>query len=115
MAIKPTPDMLAHCYDMVIASSRTLKSWKLPPSEDIKFKITNHKDRFAHHEVVGGVHILAFSACYVSRFETLISTMVHEIIHVHQDQAGLPRADNKHFSKLADKLCKELELDRATF
>lgn len=115
MTLQLTPDVLAHCYDMVVAASPTLTGWNLPPSEDIKFKIIKRKDRYGHHEVVGGVHHIAISSLYVSSFATLISTLVHEAIHIHQDQCDLPRADNKVFSAFADRLCKELELDRGTF
>jgi hypothetical protein len=110
-----TTEVLAHCYDMVVAASPTLQRWNLPPSEDIKFKIIKHKDRYGHHEVIGGVHHIAISSVYVTKFETLISTLVHEAIHIHQDRCDLPRADNKVFSKFADKLCRELMLDRGTF
>ena len=115
MPIQLSPEMLAHCYDMVIAASPTLTSWNLPPSEDIKFRVMKRKDRFAHHEVIGGVHHIVISKALVVRFETLAATLIHELIHLHQDQTGLPRADNKTFEKFADVLCKELDLDRGAF
>ena len=115
MTISLNAEMMAHCWDMVIAASPTLTKWNLPPSEDMKFKVIRRKDRFAHHEVIGGVHRICISSILVRRFETLVSSMVHEAIHVHQDQAELPRADNRTFDALADILCAELELDRGAF
>ena len=115
MTLKLTPEVLASCYDMVVAASKTLQSWNLPASEDIKFKVTKHKDRFGHHTVVKGVHHIAISSVYAGRFETLIATMAHEIVHAHQNMVGLPRADNKYFDTCADILCKELALDRTIF
>ena len=115
MALLLNAEVAAHCWDLVNAASPTLRSWNLPPSEDIKFKIINRQDRYGHHEVIGGVHHIAISKPCVSTFITLISTLVHEAIHIHQDQTGLPRRDDKIFSAFADKLCKELMLDRGTF
>ena len=109
------PDTMAHCYDMVIAASPTLQGWNLPPSEDVKFKVTKHKMRYGHHEVISGVHHIAMSKINVTSFQTLISTMVHEQVHIHQDQTGLPRSDDKAFEKFADRLCSELGLDRGAF
>ena len=51
----------------------------------------------------------------VGTFQTLIMTMAHEMIHVHQDLTGMPRDDGKGFAKLADRVCKELEFDRLIF
>lgn len=114
MPIPLNAEMLAHCYDM-LAATPTLSKWNLPPAEDIRFKVIKRKDRFAHHLVKGGVHHIEVSASLVGRFETLVSTMAHEMIHVHQDLVGLPRADDNSFAKFADKICKELDLDRLTF
>lgn len=114
MPIKLTTEMMAHCYDM-LAATPIMGKWNLPPSEDIKFKLIKKTDRFAHHTVIGGVHHIAVSIKFVGTFQTLIATMAHEMIHVHQDQAGLPRNDGKGFQKIADRVCKELEFDRLIF
>ena len=115
MPIALNAEMLAHCWDMVVASSSTLTKWNLPPSEDMKFKVIKRKDRYAHHEVIGGIHQICVSSVLVRRFDVLCSTLIHEAIHVHQDQTDLPRCDNKTFHAFADVLCAELELDRGAF
>lgn len=115
MPIKLSSETIAYCWDMIVAASPTLTKWNLPSSEDITFRVTRHKDRFAHHEVIGGVHRICVSSILVRRFETLASTLVHEAIHVHQDLTDQPRADNKAFGAFADMLCAELELDRGAF
>jgi hypothetical protein len=35
--------------------------WNLPPSEDIKFSIIKKADRYAHYQMVNGVHHIAVS------------------------------------------------------
>lgn len=114
MPITITKEMLAHCYDM-IAATPVMAKLNLPPSEDVKFHIIRKTDRFAHHQVVGGIHHISISSRVVGSFTTLIPTMCHEMIHVYQDVARLPRNDGKGFQKLADKICKALEFDRLIF
>ena len=114
MPIALNVEMLAHCYDM-IAATPVMARLNLPPSEDIKFHIIKKRDRFAHHQVKNGVHQIAISSRFVGSFMTLVMTMCHEMIHVHQHEAKLPRDDGKGFQKMADKICKQLEFDRLIF
>lgn len=114
MPIPLNPEMLAHCYDM-LAATPVMARLNLPPSEDIKFRVIRRADRFAHHEIIGGVHHIAVSSKLVGTFETLVPTLCHEMLHVFQDINGLPRDDGKGFQKLADKICKELAFDRLLF
>ncbi len=114
MAIALTKDMLRHCYDMLRASP-VMAKYKLPPASEIRFRITRHQDRFAHHEVIGNTHHIAISSSLVGSFATLTMTMAHEQIHIWQDIKGLPRNDGKGFSKEADRICKAHEWDRLIF
>lgn len=116
MPIQLTPEMLALAYDY-LAVQKPFSSWNLPPSEDVKFSVSRHKDRFAHHQMVGGVHHLVFSSRFVGRHDSLLVTLAHELIHIHQEESCMMR-DNPHdaaFHKLADKVCKLHEFDRLTF
>ena len=114
MPIPLNAEMLAHCYDM-LAATPCMAKLNLPPSEDIKFRIIRRKDRFAHHEVIGGVHHIAVSSRFVGTFETLVPTMCHEMLHIFQDINDLPRDDGAGFQRLADKICRELHFDRLIF
>lgn len=88
MPVHLTPEMLALAYDY-LACQKPFSGWNLPPSEDVKFRVSRHKDRFAHHQMIGGVHHLVFSSRFVGRHETLLATLSHELIHVFQEQSGL--------------------------
>lgn len=114
MPIPLNAEMLAHCYDM-LAATPVMARLNLPPSEDVKFRVIRRSDRFAHHEVIGGVHHIAISSKLVGSFTTLVPSMCHEMVHIYQDLTGLPRDDGRGFQKLADKICKELEFDRLIF
>lgn len=114
--IQLSPDMLAHCYDYLICQ-KPFSGWNLPPSEDVKFKVIKHKDRTAHYEHHKGTHTIAMSSTYVGRHEMLISSMAHEIIHLHMLQTCWNRR-NQHdaaFQKYADQVCKVHEFDRLIF
>ena len=114
MAIKLNIEMLAHCYDMLAATS-VMSKWNLPPSEDIKFKLVPRKKYFGRYIYDGGDHIIEISTKGVGTFNTLVSTMSHEMIHLHQSTLDIPVADDAAFEFFAEMVCKELELDRLAF
>ena len=116
MALTLTPEMLAHIFDF-LACQKPFSAWNLPPSEDVTFLVIRKADRYAHYQMVDGVHTIAVSAKFVGRHETLLSTMAHEMIHLHCVAAGI-RMRNPHgkaFQKLADEVCKIHEFDRRIF
>lgn len=115
MALTLTVEMLAHAYDY-LACQKPFSDW-MPPSEEVKFLVIRQPDRYAHYQMVDGVHHIAVSTKYVGRHETLLSTMAHEMIHLHCKAAGI-RMRNPHgkaFQKFADEVCKIHDFDRLTF
>ena len=116
MPIPLTTEMLAHAYEY-LACQPPFSSWNLPPSEDVVFKISRSRHNFAHYQWIGGVHHLVFSRHRVGRHEILITTMAHEMIHLHQELCGI-MGDNPHdaaFHRYADRICKLHEFDRMIF
>lgn len=116
MPIQLTPEMLAFAYDY-LSCQAPFNKWNLPPSEDVKFSVSKKKDRFAHYQMIGGVHHIVVSSRFVGRHETLLSTLSHEMLHLHIEAAGMASA-NAHdavFHRLADRVCKLHEFDRLTF
>lgn len=108
MPIQLTPEMLRLAYDY-LAVQKPFSKWKLPPSKEVKFRVSRHKDRFGHHQMIGGVVHIVFSSCFVGRHETLLATMAHELIHFKDASHG------RVFQGLADKVCRLHEFDRLTF
>ena len=117
MSLTLTPEMLAHAYDYLCCTS-PFKKWNMPPSEDIKFLVIKSADRFAHYQLVNDVHNIAMSTKFVGRHQTLLSTLGHEMVHLHIRSSGIRQrnAHGKVFQKLADEVCKaHIEFDRLNF
>lgn len=116
MSLTLNPEMLAHAYDYLCCTP-PFNKWNLPASEDVKFSISRKRDRFAHYQMIGGVHHIVFSTRYVGRHESLIATMAHELIHLHMAESCVDEK-NDHgpaFQKYADRVCKLHEFDRLIF
>jgi len=117
MAIPLTVEMLAHAYDYLCCTP-PFNKMNLPHSEDIKFIVSNHKDRFAHYQIMGGEHHIAVSGRHVSRHMALLCALSHEMIHLYMEVNCLDEGNphGKSFNRLADKVCKaHVEFDRSTF
>jgi hypothetical protein len=109
-------EMLAHAYDY-LCCQKPFSAWNLPHSEDVKFLVIRSADRYAHYQMVGGVHHIAVSTKFVGRHEVLIATVAHELIHLHCRAARIPMRNphGRAFQKLADEVCKLHDFDRLTF
>ena len=116
MALPLNAEMLALAYDYLCCLPPFSK-WNMPPSEDVKFIVIRAPDRYAHYQMVDGVHNIAVSTRFVGRHENLLSTMSHEMIHLHCKAARIPMRTphGKAFQKLADEVCKIHDFDRLTF
>lgn len=116
MTLPLTTELLAHAYEYLCCIPPFSK-WNMPPAEDVKFLIIRQKDRYAHYQWVNGVHHIAVSSKIVGRHESLLSTLSHEMIHLHCRSVGMCKDDphGKAFQKLADRVCKIHEFDRLAF
>lgn len=116
MPLPLNKETLAAAYDY-LCELPPFNKWNLPHSEDVKFSVIRKSDRFAHYQMVGGVHHIAVSSMFVGRHESLLSSLSHEMVHLHIEASGMS-TDNPHdavFHKLADKVCKLHDFDRLTF
>lgn len=116
MSLTLNPEMLAHAYEYLCCTP-PFNKWNLPASEDVRFSIIRKKDRYAHYQLVAGVHNIAVSSRWVGRHELLLATLAHELIHLHMEQACVEER-NVHgpvFQKYADRVCKLHEFDRLIF
>jgi len=108
--------MLAAAYTY-LCEIEPCSEWNLPPAEEVKFSIIRKTDRYAHYQLRGGKHHIAVSSRFVGRHETLLATMLHEMIHLHIEHNGISDT-HEHgpvFQKLADKACRIHEFDRLIF
>lgn len=117
MAIPLTPEALAAAYDY-LCEFPPFSKWNLPPSEDVKFVVSKHKDRFAHYQIIGGVHHIVVSSRNVNRHIALLCAIAHELVHLYLEVNCLDGKSphGKAFHRLADRVCKShVEFDRNTF
>lgn len=116
MTLPLTKEVVAAAYDY-LCELPPFNKWNMPDSEDVKFQVIRTKDRTAHYCMRKGVHIIAVSSAYVGRHEMLISSVAHEMIHLHMSVTCWNRR-NPHdtaFQKFADQVCRIHEFDRLTF
>lgn len=115
MTLHLTVSALAAAYDY-LCEFEPFSKWNMPPSEDVKFNIIR-ADHYAHYQMVDGVHHISISAKLVGRHESLMSTLSHEMAHLHIRAANIPMRTphGKAFQKLADEICKIHEFDRLAF
>lgn len=115
MTIPLNAEMLAHAYDY-LCSLPPFDKWNMPPSEDVKFHVIRG-DHYAHYQMIGGVHNISVSAKMVGRHENLLSTMSHEMVHLHCRAARIKMRNphGKAFQAFADEVCKIHEFDRKLF
>jgi len=86
--------------------------WNLPDSDSITFGIASDRTLFGWYTAEGrrprrryGIWISKFN---VVQTETLIATMAHEMLHIHQDQTGQSKRSNEHnraFHRDAELIC----------
>lgn len=106
MTLKLTPELLQVTYDL-LSLTRPFNKWNLPDSSDIIFKVA--KSRREHGWFSAGpdgrMEIVASSAL-TGHMVTLLGTMAHEKIHLHQYRTGMPINHGPAFKKLAQEVCK---------
>lgn len=117
MILPLTPAILALAYDYLCAH-KPFAQWKMPHSEEVVFAIFKRTDRYAEYQYDNDKHQIRISSRLVGSHATLLSTMAHEMIHLHLNAKGCFDMRSPHgadFHKLADRVCKIHSFDRLTF
>lgn len=118
MTLPLTRDLLAACWDF-LRECQPIKSWNLPPAEEVEFKVIPDPHTAGYHKMVGDKHIVGISSGAIGRLHSLTETMAHEMVHAHQ-RTTTPVMDtkgthNKAFTRLAARVCKVLGFDPLLF
>jgi len=112
-----TPEILSAAYDLVKACP-PFSRWNLPESEDIIFRVIKDPSRrgFYRRDRLNR-HSISISASCIGFVESLVETMAHEMIHLHEALIGLETAaqHGKAWNKFADQVCKSMGFDRKLF
>jgi hypothetical protein len=118
MTLPLSRDVLAAAYDY-LCTTQPFSEWNLPDSEDVKFRVIKSPDVRGWY-LLGqdGSHTIAISSRCIGRTQSLIETVAHEMVHLHQGDVKMdtPNAQhNRAFWKLADIVCEAHGFDPKLF
>lgn len=112
--------MLEASYEL-LRCSKPFSAMRLPPADDIAFKVLTTKEREGHFKgwCGGGEHPeIGVSTALVKCLDRLNQTMGHELIHLWQERRKTaPRypGHNAEFKRMARRVCDLHGWDIKTF
>lgn len=113
MTVTVTKAMLIAAYELV-RSSPPFLGWRLPDPSEVEFEIINTRAIYGDCD---GERI-RISAGKHGKLDTLLQTVAHEAIHLHQMRAKLETPNTEHnadFRKRAARVCRIHGWDARTF
>jgi len=117
MPLPLNSEMIEAAYEY-LSATKPFSGWNLPHAEDMKFRVYKRRDRYADYRYKNGKHHINVSSVLVGSHMTLLSTLAHEICHLHMNATACLDMRTPHgagFSKLADQICKVHGFDRLIF
>lgn len=116
MTLSLTPETCARAYDY-LASTPPFCRWNLPDSEDVMFKVTRSPGFYGRYSRAGKKVLIEVSAASVGHTTTLMETMAHEMVHLHEGRVG-DRGKGEHsaaFKKWGLQVCRHHGFDPRRF
>lgn len=117
MSLPLNPETLAAAYDF-LRTTPPFNGWNLPEGDDLTFKVIKDPAlRGSYRRDRKNRHVISISAASIGFTESLVETMSHEMIHLHEALTGLETAaqHGAAFHKYADQVCKVHGFDRKLF
>jgi len=118
VTLRLTPEMLAAAYEFLRVSA-PFRAWSLPHADDVEFHVIAARDRRGHYcRGESAPHRIAVSAANVGHSETLLRTIAHEMLHLHQNERGTETSRAEHnveFHRLARIVCLHHGFDPRAF
>ena len=107
MTLPLRPQVAVAAYEFLRATP-PFHRWKLPPADEIEFRVVRDGTLYGYHQEDGERHIIAVSERRIAHVATLLATMAHEAIHLYLAIKGsADRGDHgPEFKKLAARVCK---------
>jgi hypothetical protein len=108
-AVKITRANCVAAYEF-LTSLHPIKTWKLPPSRDVEFRVKPWDKFFGEYDEAG---IITISSRKHGHLDTLLRTMAHEMIHqkLHLDGHSNWELHDQKFLSLAEAVGIELGFD----
>lgn len=111
-----TPATVEATYELLL-TTLPFRRWKLPPADDIEFRVGLSRTYRALYEREGAQHWITVSARLIDTLPELTMTMAHELVHVHLFDICPRDRDphNKRFQNIAAHICRRHGFDPAAF
>lgn len=90
--------------------------WSLPEADKLNFACEALTSRWADYDP--NTKTLRVSTAKLSKFQSLLVAVAHEMCHVRQDFSGRWPAKNHHdafFKEMTQQVCKSFDFDPANF
>lgn len=117
MTLALTPDVLRAAYNF-LNETQPFARWNLPDGDEVVFRVWRGRDRYGQYQRVGDKHHIAISSAIVGHTKTLVETMAHEMIHLHEEHNGACTPGAQHsaaFRKWALQVCRIHGFDEKAF
>lgn len=117
MTLRLTPEIARAAYDL-LALTLPFSRWKLPPSDAVKFRINKSADKRGEYQFGENGHTIIISEASNGHTASMIATMAHELIHLHQMHNRTPGHKSDHgeeFKRLSLLVCKHHGFDPKLF
>lgn len=107
MTLPLTPEILRAAYDF-LAVTPPFNKWNLPEGEDVAFQVMRSTVLHGSYDQETGRHRIRISGNTHGHTASLLVTLAHEMIHLHEQQAGMATTaqHTAAFRKLAERVCK---------
>ena len=115
--LKLTPHMLAAGYEYLRTTPPFVR-WKLPPADEVQFRVSRKTSRFGEYWTEGEEHVISVSDLSTGHTATLLTTLAHEMVHLHQHVTKTETkgaVHNAQFRRLAARICKYHGFDPKAF
>jgi SprT-like family len=114
-----TPERLAAVYEC-LRSFPPFNRYGLPHADTVEFKLIRKHDRAADYTAfirAPDQHLIRLNPDWHSHFDTIASTMAHEMLHLHQRVKKLNTSSehNADFRAKAVRICRRYGWDPKTF
>lgn len=116
MSLPLTPARIAAVYDC-LREFPPFNRWKLPRTADVEFCVTQHADQHADAEIVRNWKRVRVSEKRNGHFNTIASSVAHEMVHLAMHAAGLPNWETHgaEFQRRALAVCRLFGWDEKVF
>lgn len=116
MTLPLTADTLRAAYDY-LNTTPPFTRWNLPEGVDVHFRVVRDPKSYADYHWSGTKHVICVSARLIGFTSSLMSTMAHEMIHLHEENANAcGRGEHSAaFQKWAAQVCRSHGFDPKLF